>query len=164
MCGPQRQWGCHAEAVACSGECTVWAVVCGGVRECGGSHGRTHNCPPKQWDPGATFRLHAWGTNISGPLFVGGTLRPCFLNMVSLGIPSARRVLQRCSQIRDCHAHMQAPVWNLDRGHIFLAISLGDAADYANFLGFWGSVLLLPHLCPLSVPEVGVCGVYSESP
>ena len=43
-------------------------------------------------------------------------------------------------------------------------ISLGDVADYANFVGFRGSVPLLPHLCPLSVPEVWVCGVYSESP
>ena len=25
-------------------------------------------------------------------------------------------------------------------------------------------VSLLPHLCPLSVPEGGLCGVYSESP
>ena len=45
-----------------------------------------------------------------------------------------------------------------------VAISLGDVGDYANFLGFRGSVPLLPHLCPLSVREVGVCGVYSESP
>ena len=44
-----------------------------------------------------------------------------------------------------------------------ICISLGDVAD-ANFLGFRGSVPLLPHLCPLSVPEVGVCGVYLESP
>ena len=29
---------------------------------------------------------------------------------------------------------------------------------------FRGSAPLFPHLCPLSVPEVGVCGVYSESP
>ena len=43
-------------------------------------------------------------------------------------------------------------------------ISLGDGADYANIVGFRGLVPLLPHLCPLSVPEVGVCGVYSESP
>ena len=31
-------------------------------------------------------------------------------------------------------------------------ISLGDGGFYANFLGFRGSVPLLPHLCPLSVP------------
>ena len=37
-------------------------------------------------------------------------------------------------------------------------------ADYANFLGFRGLVTLLPNFCQLSVPEVGVCGVYSESP
>ena len=43
-------------------------------------------------------------------------------------------------------------------------ISLGDDADPSNFLGFRGLVPLLPHLCPLSVLEVGVCGVYSESP
>ena len=43
-------------------------------------------------------------------------------------------------------------------------ISLGDDADYANFLGFRGLVTLLPNFCQLSVPEVGVCGVYSESP
>ena len=34
-------------------------------------------------------------------------------------------------------------------------ISLGDVADYANFVGFRGSVPLLPHLRPLSVPQVG---------
>ena len=43
-------------------------------------------------------------------------------------------------------------------------ISLGDGTEPANFLGFRGSVPLLPHLCQLSVPEVGVCGAYSESP
>ena len=43
-------------------------------------------------------------------------------------------------------------------------ISLGDGGEYANFLGFGGSVPLLPHLCQLSVPEVGVCRVYLESP
>ena len=47
---------------------------------------------------------------------------------------------------------------------VAMTISLGDGADYANFVGFRGSVPLLPHLCPLSVPEVGVCGVYLESP
>ena len=39
-----------------------------------------------------------------------------------------------------------------------------DDADHANFLGFRGLVTLLPNFCQLSVPEVGVCGVYSESP
>ena len=43
-------------------------------------------------------------------------------------------------------------------------ISLGDDAGYANFLGFRGLVTLLPNFCQLSVPEVGVWGVYSESP
>ena len=43
-------------------------------------------------------------------------------------------------------------------------ISLGDGTEPANFVGFQGSVPLLPHLCQLSVQEVGVCGVYSESP
>ena len=43
-------------------------------------------------------------------------------------------------------------------------ISLGDYAVCANFVGFRGSVPLLPHLCPLSVPKVGLCGVFSESP
>ena len=42
--------------------------------------------------------------------------------------------------------------------------SLGIVADCANFVRFRGSKPLLPHLCPLSVPEVGVYGVYSESP
>ena len=44
------------------------------------------------------------------------------------------------------------------------AISLGDIRKCANSVGFWGLVPLFPHFCPLSVPEVGVCGVYSESP
>ena len=35
--------------------------------------------------------------------------------------------------------------------------SLGDVRFYANMLGFWGSVPLLPHLCPLGIPEVGAC-------
>ena len=43
-------------------------------------------------------------------------------------------------------------------------ISLWDVTFHANTERFRGSVPLLPHLCPLSVPEVGVCGVYSESP
>ena len=43
-------------------------------------------------------------------------------------------------------------------------ISLGDDADPSNFLGFCGLATLLPHFCQLSVPEVGVCGVYPESP
>ena len=43
-------------------------------------------------------------------------------------------------------------------------ISLGDGGEHANFLGFRGSVPLLPHLCQLSVREVGVCRVFSESP
>ena len=43
-------------------------------------------------------------------------------------------------------------------------ISLGDDAVPANFLGFRGLATLLPHFCQLSVPEVGVCGVYPESP
>ena len=30
--------------------------------------------------------------------------------------------------------------------------------------GFCWSPSFLPYLCPLGVPEVGVCGVYSESP
>ena len=34
-------------------------------------------------------------------------------------------------------------------------ISLGPYAVCANFVRFRGSVPLLPHLCPLSVPEVG---------
>ena len=34
----------------------------------------------------------------------------------------------------------------------------------ANMERFWGLEPLLPHLCPLSVLEVGVCGVSSESP
>ena len=43
-------------------------------------------------------------------------------------------------------------------------ISLRDVADCANSVGFLGQVPLLPHFCPLSVPDVGVFGVYSESP
>ena len=43
-------------------------------------------------------------------------------------------------------------------------ICLGDVADCANLVGFQGLVPLLPHFCQLSVLEVGVCGVYSESP
>ena len=43
-------------------------------------------------------------------------------------------------------------------------ISLWDVTFHANTERFRGLVPLLPHLCPLSVPEVGVCGVYSESP
>ena len=43
-------------------------------------------------------------------------------------------------------------------------ISLGDVQNCANSVGFWGLVPLSPHLCPLSVPEVGVWGVYPESP
>ena len=45
-----------------------------------------------------------------------------------------------------------------------VSISLGDDAVPANFLGFRGLATLLPHFCQLSVPEVGVCGVYPESP
>ena len=48
--------------------------------------------------------------------------------------------------------------------HVLVCISLGDVGEYANFVGFRGLVPLFPHLCQLSVPEVGVCGVYSESP
>ena len=47
---------------------------------------------------------------------------------------------------------------------MYSPISLGDVEEYANFVGFRGLVPLLPHFCQLSVPEVGVCGVYSESP
>ena len=43
-------------------------------------------------------------------------------------------------------------------------ISIGDGCDCANFVRCLGSEPLLPHLCPLSVLWVGVCGVYSESP
>ena len=43
-------------------------------------------------------------------------------------------------------------------------ISLWDGTDPANTERFQGSDPLLPHLCSLSVPKVGVCGVYSESP
>ena len=41
---------------------------------------------------------------------------------------------------------------------------LWDGTDPANTEHFQGSDPLLPHLCPLSVPKVGVCGVYSENP
>ena len=43
-------------------------------------------------------------------------------------------------------------------------ISLWDVRFGANTERFQGSVPLSPHLCPLSVPKGGVCGVYSESP
>ena len=43
-------------------------------------------------------------------------------------------------------------------------ISLGDDPVPSNFVGFRGLATLLPHFCQLSVPEVGVCGVYPESP
>ena len=43
-------------------------------------------------------------------------------------------------------------------------ISLGDVAECANSVGFQELVPLLPDFCQLSVPEVGVCWVYSESP
>ena len=43
-------------------------------------------------------------------------------------------------------------------------ISLGDIRNCANSVGFWVSVPLFPHFCQLSVLEVGVCGVYLESP
>ena len=42
-------------------------------------------------------------------------------------------------------------------------ISLRDVENCANSVGFRESVPLLPYLCPLSVPDVGVCGAYSES-
>ena len=42
-------------------------------------------------------------------------------------------------------------------------IPLGVTDNCANSVAFWGSVPVLPHLCPLSVPEVQVCGVYLES-
>ena len=44
------------------------------------------------------------------------------------------------------------------------AIILWDGTDPANTERFQGSDPLLPHLCPLSVPKVGVCGIYLESP
>ena len=47
---------------------------------------------------------------------------------------------------------------------IWYAISLGDVGDCANTERFRVLVRLLLRLCPLSVPELGVCGVYSESP
>ena len=43
-------------------------------------------------------------------------------------------------------------------------IFLGDNGIPSNFVGFRGLATLLPHFCQLSVPEVGVCGVYPESP
>ena len=43
-------------------------------------------------------------------------------------------------------------------------ISLWDTAFGANTERFQGLAPLLPHLCPLSVPKGGVCGVYLESP
>ena len=43
-------------------------------------------------------------------------------------------------------------------------ISLRDIRFGANTERFQGLVPLSPHLCPLSVPKEGVCGVYSESP
>ena len=61
-------------------------------------------------------------------------------------------------------------IWALDRVLLSFEhaphpnISLWDVTFHANTERFRGSVPLLPHLCPLSVPEVGVCGVYSESP
>ena len=45
-----------------------------------------------------------------------------------------------------------------------LSLSLWDTAFGANTKRFEGLVPLLPHLCPLSIPKGGVCGVYSESP
>ena len=48
--------------------------------------------------------------------------------------------------------------------YIYTYISLGDDPVPANFLGFRGLATLLPHFCQLSVPEVGVCGAYPESP
>ena len=43
-------------------------------------------------------------------------------------------------------------------------ISLWDGGEGANTERFQGSSPLLPDLCSLSVPEVGVCGVYLECP
>ena len=40
----------------------------------------------------------------------------------------------------------------------------GDVDNCANSVGFRGLLPLLPNFCQLSVPEMGVCGVYSESP
>ena len=48
--------------------------------------------------------------------------------------------------------------------YIYIYISLGDDPVPSNFVGFHGLATLLPHFCQLSVPEVGVCGVYPESP
>ena len=47
---------------------------------------------------------------------------------------------------------------------VTIDISLGNIRNCANSVGFRGSVPLFPDFCQLSVPEVGVCGVYSESP
>ena len=44
-----------------------------------------------------------------------------------------------------------------------MRLSLGDVAC-ANSVGFQGLVQLLLDFCQQSVLEVGVCGVYSESP
>ena len=43
-------------------------------------------------------------------------------------------------------------------------ISVWDTGFHANTERFQGLVPFLPHLCPLTVPKGGVCGVYSESP
>ena len=43
------------------------------------------------------------------------------------------------------------------------SISLWDTAFGANTERFQGLVPLLPHLCPLSVPKGGVCGVYRKA-
>ena len=92
---------------------------------------------------------------------------PCVLvSEVISGKPEA------CPKAPDICLEWQARMWRLqpeaECRHLQPAhqdaISLGDVGDNASFLGFRGSVPLLPHLCPLSVPEVGVCGVYSESP
>ena len=39
-----------------------------------------------------------------------------------------------------------------------IQISLGDVQNCANTVGFRGLVPVFPHLCPLSVPEVGYVG------
>ena len=47
--------------------------------------------------------------------------------------------------------------------YICTYVSLGDDAVCANFVGFRGSVPLLPHLCPLSVPEGGdMWGIFGK--